>query len=185
MLKRMAMGLVMVAVGALGICRFAPGVWTQLDRQLSQVAGWTEEARKNNPDGFVSHLEQKLRGDREVMEKSRRELAAEASRLAEVLHKQDALRADAQRLAEEFRDKYQEAVDRDRFPIEVRGAAYAEAQAKSQVSLPSQGQTCRSLPVLGRRDECRRGFNCWPPWPEACHGQSSGSCSSPIMRFAL
>ena len=106
-----------------------------MDRKLSQVAGWTEEARKNDPEGFVNHLEEKLRGDRDVMEKGRRELAAESGRLADVLHQQEALGADAQRLAEEFRDKYQEAAAQDRFPIEVRGAAYTEAQAKAQVSL--------------------------------------------------
>jgi hypothetical protein len=38
-------------------------------------------------------------------------------------------------LAEEFRDKYQEAQAQGRFPIEVRGAAYPEVQAKAQVSL--------------------------------------------------
>lgn len=135
MLKRIVMLLVVVAAGALGLYKFAPGLWTQVDRTLSQVAGWTEDARKNDPEGFINHLEQKLRGDREAMEKSRRELTAEAGRLAEVLREQEALRANAQRLAEEFRDKYQEAEAQDRFPIEVRGAAYTEAQAKSQVSL--------------------------------------------------
>jgi hypothetical protein len=44
MLKRAAMGLAMVAIGVLGIYKFAPGVWTQVDRTLSQVAGWFQQS---------------------------------------------------------------------------------------------------------------------------------------------
>jgi hypothetical protein len=135
MFRRIGLGLVVVAAGALGLSKFAPGLWTHVDRKLAQVAGWTEDARQNDPEGFLNHVEQKLRGDREAMEQSRRELAAETGRLAEVLREQEALQADAQRLAQEFRDQYQEAAAEDGFPIEVRGAAYTEAQAKAQVSL--------------------------------------------------
>jgi hypothetical protein len=139
MFKRIVIWLLVLLAGGgaatMAISTYCPGLWTQIDRKLTEVAGWTEEARQADPVGFVEYASRKLRHDVEAMQKTRRDLAAEIGGLAHELRDQRALRDHARAMAEEFRAKYQEAAAKKSFPIEVRGAAYTAEQAKSQVSM--------------------------------------------------
>lgn len=130
--------MLLVAAGgtvAVAIQKYCPGLWTKIDRKVTEVAGWTEEARRADPVGFVEYASAKLRHDLEALKKTRRDLAAEIGGVAEKLREQRALRDHARSMAEEFRTKYQEATTKKRFPIELCGAAYTAEQAKSQVSM--------------------------------------------------
>jgi len=76
-----------------------------------------------------------MKQDLTVMQKTRRELAAEVGSLARKTREQTAMAAQARTLADEFRIQYLSAQVSDSFPIEIRSQAYTEAQVRSQVSL--------------------------------------------------
>ena len=135
MLKQWVARSVLVAVVAGAAAVFSPAIRTKLSSAWANVAGWTEEARRADPAGFVRYASGKLQSDLEVMQKTRRELSAEIGHLAGKLRNQEAFRDQSRQLAEEFRAKYQQAVANGSFPIQVRNAAYTQVQAKAQVSM--------------------------------------------------
>ena len=135
MLVRTFALVVVLGVGSAAAWAFSPGLRTQMAALWDSQTGWTEAARQADPAGFASHAEAKLKQDLAEMERTRRELAAEVGQLSKTAREQSALAEQARRLAEEFRDVYQTAQADGRFPVEVRGAAYTEAQVHSQVSM--------------------------------------------------
>jgi|GEM_PF-971063 len=114
---------------------YLPGVWTKLEQFVGTWGGWTEEARLANPVGYIEHVTARLERDLSELNRVRRELLVQIAELSQKLHEQEGLLAQAERLAHEFREKYQEAQTTGAFPITVRGAAYTADQAKAQVSL--------------------------------------------------
>ena len=114
---------------------YLPGVWTKLEQFVGTWGGWTEEARLANPVGYIDHVTARLERDLSELNRVRRELLVQIAELSQKLHEQEGLLAQAERLAHEFREKYQEAQTTGAFPITVRGAAYTADQAKAQVSL--------------------------------------------------
>lgn len=139
MWKRVVSGVVVLAVlgtgGVLALQKYCPGLWTWVDRKTTEVIGWNESARQADPVGFIEYARSRLQEDLQTMQRSRRELAAEIGTVSDKIRQMEALRDQARRLAEEFRQKYQQAVAHRSFPIQVRGASYIQEQAKSQVSL--------------------------------------------------
>jgi len=126
----------LVVVGLTGAAVVAsPALRAHVYQQWAGLCGWTEKARQADPVGFASYAERRLKHDLQVMEKTRRELAAEVGQLSREIREQQALGDQARQLAEEFRTEYQLASTNGGFPIEVRAAAYTEGQAKSQVSM--------------------------------------------------
>lgn len=135
MLSRTLGLVVVVGIGGAAAWAFSPGLRTQITAFWDSQAGWTEAARRADPAGFATHAEAKMKHDLATMEQTRRELAAEVGRLSKTAREQSALAEQARTLSEQFRVEYQRANDDGSFPIEIRGAAYTEAQARSQVSL--------------------------------------------------
>jgi hypothetical protein len=135
MLKRSIVVAVALAVtGAVAWANF-PSLRTTTAAFWNSQTGWSEADRQADPDGFITYVEGKMRDDLALMQKTRRELAAEVGDLSRAKREQSAMATQAQTLAEEFRDEYQEALTNDAFPIAVRGEAYTETQVRSQVSL--------------------------------------------------
>ena len=135
MIRRMFVGgFVLVGLAAAAIAA-SPAIRAHVSQQWAALCGWTKEAREADPVGFATHAEGRLKRDLEMMEKTRRELAAEVGQLSQKAREQQALGDQARQLAEEFRTEYQLASTNGGFPIEVRNAAYTEGQAKSQVSM--------------------------------------------------
>ncbi len=135
MLKRTSGLVIVLSTLAAAMWGYCPGVRTIMSQAWNDQTGWTEEARAADPVGFVTYAEAKMKEDLALMEKTRRELAAEVGSLGRRTREQAALAAQAGTLAEEFRAEYQAAKENDSFPIEIRGEAYTEAQVRSQVSL--------------------------------------------------
>ncbi len=135
MLKRMIIGATVLAAIGVGAAANSPTLRAKLQQQWADWTGWAQEARQADPVGFAEYARKKLKRDIEVMERTRRELAAEVGGLSRKIRGQQALADQAQMLAEEFRDRYQATSSDGGFPIEIREAAYTEAQAKSQVSM--------------------------------------------------
>lgn len=127
--------LVLLGVGGAAAWAVSPALRSQVTAWWDSHTGWTESARQADPAGFASHAETKLQQDLAKMDATRRELTAEVGRLSKTAREQSALADQARRMAEQFRDVYQAAQADDRFPVEIRGAAYTEPQVRSQVSM--------------------------------------------------
>lgn len=135
MIRRMFFsGLVLVVVAAT-VVAVSPGLRTQVQQKWNTWCGWSEAAREADPVGFASHARRRLDRDLETMRETRQELAGEIGQLSRKIREQQALGDQARQLAEGFRDAYQTASTSAGFPMEVRGAAYTEGEAKSQVSM--------------------------------------------------
>ncbi|MFO0905750.1 MAG: hypothetical protein U0939_22270 [Pirellulales bacterium] len=129
-------GVSVVAMALLaGAYRVSPAVRTTVAMQGRDWFGWTEEARRADPAGFTRHVEQKLKAEAALLKKCRFELVGNADQLSGKVREQLVLRDQAQKLTEEFRQRFQEARQQSAFPIVVRNAAYTEEQAVAQVSL--------------------------------------------------
>ena len=135
MLKRIVWTAVVLGAAGTGVYHFCPGVSVRAAREVARWTGWNDEAQRADPAGFAAHVAQKLQHDIEVMERTRREMTVEVGQLSDRIRQERALLEQGRTLAAEFRDKYVDASAKRRFPIEVRGAAYTEPQAKSQVSM--------------------------------------------------
>ena len=135
MLKKVIGLSVVLSVAAVVAWGYCPGLRTKIKQAWNDQTGWTAEARAADPVGFIEYAEGKMKEDLAKMQKNRRELAAEASKLAQKVREQKAMATQAQAMAEEFRAEYQKAKANNSFPIEVRGRAYTETQVRSQVSL--------------------------------------------------
>jgi len=135
MFKRVVVAVVTLTAVGVGAYVASPALRAKVHRQWAQVSGWTEDARRADPVGFATYAERKLKRDLEVMERTRRELAAEVGQLSRKIRQEQALADQAVTLAGDFRTQYQEASAGGGFPIEVRNAAYTQPQAKSQVSM--------------------------------------------------
>jgi len=125
---------VVAALGAAGGL-FSGSLRSRVTQQIDGLTQWTAADREADPVGFADYARECLKQDLTVMQQTRRELSAEVGSLADELRAQQARHDQAVRMADEFRVAYQEASADDSFPIELRGAAYTQAQVKSQVSL--------------------------------------------------
>ena len=135
MFKRLVGAVVVLVAVSVAAVVFSPALRAQVSDQWARLGGWTEDARQADPVGFTTYAERKLQRDLEVMQRTRRELAAELGQLANKLREQQGLGDQARQLADEFRAGYQQASVSGSFPIAVRGAAYTKVQAESQVSM--------------------------------------------------
>lgn len=112
-----------------------PGFRTSVNQHVHDWIGWTEAARQADPIGFTNHVEQCVQRDLETMHTTRGELQEQVTTLNREVRKHQALVEHADRLADDFRDAYRNAVANGGFPVTVREAAYTEPQVESQVSL--------------------------------------------------
>lgn len=139
MLKKMAKAAVLLGAlsGAATAATYwyCPGIWVQIDRKVTEFAGWTEEARRADPAGFVDHATRGLREDLDVMRRTSRELVAEIAQVSKNVREQEALRDQANGLANEYRELYQTACTNGNAPIVIRNAAYTTEDVKVQVRM--------------------------------------------------
>jgi len=135
MFKRAIVSVALLAATCAVAFTASPAVRAKAYQQWAQWTGWTEDARRADPVGFANHAQEKLGRDLELMQKTRRELSAEVGQLARKIREQEALGDQAMVLAGEFRTQYQQVSTGERNPVVVRGAAYTEAQVRSQVSM--------------------------------------------------
>lgn len=123
--------LVAVMAGGLGVtCYISPTARGWVWSETRTLTGWSEQARKADPVGFVSHVERQLRQDQKDLKETRQTLAAEIGELTKKQREQTALRDQSQQLASDFRTAWQGG----RFPVTIRNAAYTEGELTSQVS---------------------------------------------------
>jgi phage shock protein A len=131
-----AIGVVIVLlVLVLGIVWFFPGLRHRGREMYREYGGWTEEARKGDPVGFIEYaektLQQHLRDMQSTQQRMKDALASIKEETAGTTRKLQA----AENLAETFRTQYKQALGQGTFPISVAGRTYTQEETVAQVGL--------------------------------------------------
>jgi len=126
--------LVVLVIAGLVLWRFFPGLRQRGIDAYRQYGGWTEEARRADPVGFIEYAETRLAQDLTTLKQTRRRLAEARETIADETERYRELRAKAEELAQSFRAAYRGAAA-DGYPVEVAGAEYTRAELLEQVRL--------------------------------------------------
>jgi phage shock protein A len=131
-MKYVLIALGVVLVGWLAWTRL-PGLRTKVSDKVDEYGGWTEEARRDDPVGFLTYAEEKLAGDVEAFRQSRETLAAARADAETEKAKNEALLAAADDLAEKFRAAFRAGESAGEWPAEVQGGSYTREELIEQV----------------------------------------------------
>jgi len=131
----MKYGLIAIAVVLLGWLAWTklPGLRTKVSGKVDEYGGWTEEARRDDPVGFLTYAEEKLAADIEAFRQSRETLAATRTNAEAEKARNEGLLAAADELAGQFRAAFQGAEAAGAWPVEVKGASYTRDKLVDQV----------------------------------------------------
>jgi phage shock protein A len=145
MLKFLAMVAALAAALTTGLYYGGPEFRTEVDRCWYDWTGWTEEARQNDPDGFMRYAERRLRADLATLEDTRQGLRRGLAEVQREHTKQTAQLEHADGTARLLRDAYRQADEVDAFPVEVRGEAFTRDQVERRVgTLLAEAESCRA-----------------------------------------
>jgi hypothetical protein len=131
-----AVGLVLVVVILGVVAYFAfPGFKAEVNKRVDKAAGWTEEARRQDPVGFIEFSERKLQENIDKFESARATLVTARSKLEDIKRENQQKLAFAEKQAGEFKLAYQKTSAGQSWPVQVAGRAYSEGDLKSQVGM--------------------------------------------------
>ena len=143
--------ILVVVCGAL-LWQFAPGCRQRAVDVYEKYGGWTEEARRADPVGFIEYAERKLQGDLADMQQTTRDLAAARERLGQAAEQTRASLEAASGLAEAFRNAYRQAEADSAYPVRMEGRQYEREQLVEQVRLILQ-QRSGNQQAIGQLEE--------------------------------
>lgn len=125
--------LLALVVGGFFAWKKLPGFRTKVEDTVEEYGGWTEEARKSDPVGFLTYAEEKLERDIEAFQESRTKLSEAQKRGEEESERHAGLVAAASELAAAFRERFRDAEASNAWPIQFNGASYTREQFVEQV----------------------------------------------------
>lgn len=134
-LARLLVVAVLVLVGVALVWRFLPGCRHRIGETASKLGGWTEEARKADPVGFIEHAEKQLTAHLGQMQNIRRNMAEARERIQAEKERIASLQSAATDLAAKFKASFGQARGDADYPVEVAGARYSREQLVEQVRL--------------------------------------------------
>ena len=112
-----------------------PGFREKVDDVYDKNFGWTAEARRKDPVGFIEYSIKKLGKNVEKFEDTRGELRAAQSKLQQMKEENTAKSSFAEKNLEAFKAAYKDAKGGKGWPTSVAGKSYTEAELKSQVGV--------------------------------------------------
>ncbi|MFT7676294.1 MAG: hypothetical protein ACI8QC_000264 [Planctomycetota bacterium] len=125
--------LLIAAVAGVIVYEFSPGVKAQVDQAVNKHVGWTPEARKADPKGFIEHAIESLKEDR---------AAFKAQQLAYAQIRQDAVAglataeakvAKAEEVSMAAKATFQTAEAGNAWPVSFGNLNYSREQLVGQV----------------------------------------------------
>lgn len=126
--------LAVAAIGAVAYFVF-PGFRAKVDDIVEKHGGWNEEARRKDPVGFVNYSIKKLDENIAKFEGIRVDVREGKNKLDKMKAENEMkIRFNANNL-NEFKVAYKSATDGGKWPVNVAGKGYTEAELKSQVEL--------------------------------------------------
>lgn len=129
--------IALVVLACLGVAAytFSPGLRAKMDDVVDKVVGWTDEARRDDPVGYVEYALEKLAADLGRFRDARSSLAETKQGAQDKLAENEQLNAAAIELSGAFREQYGLAEGSQGYPVTVAGEAYDHDQLVSQVQL--------------------------------------------------
>jgi hypothetical protein len=125
---------VILVVGAAAYFLF-PGFRTKVDSTYDKHFGWTPEARRKDPVGFMEYSIAKLGENIGKFEQARGDLRVAQAKLEDMKRDNSGKLAFAEKQLVEFKTAYKDAVGGKGWPVGMAGRQYSEAELKSQVTV--------------------------------------------------
>jgi DNA repair exonuclease SbcCD ATPase subunit len=128
---------IIIAVVVIGAAAYflLPGFKSKVDSTYDKHFGWTPEARKKDPVGFIDHSIQKLGENIAKFEEARTGLRVQQGKLEDLKKSNSEKIAFAEKLLAQLKNAYKDATGGKGWPITVGGKSYSEDDLKTQVSM--------------------------------------------------
>jgi phage shock protein A len=125
---------VVVVAGAYFAWNNLPGLRDQVTKAANKYGGWTEEARKSDPVGYIDYAIKQLDGSVAEFNESKDGLMAAKKTSEAKLEEARDTQAKATEFAGAVREQYKIAEETDGWPISVNGATYKKSEAVALVN---------------------------------------------------
>ena len=128
--------IVLIVIGLFVIREFAPGLWTKVQNVYRDTAGWTEEARRADPVGYLNYAKVDMQQNLDRITIIIRDLETRALRLRQEATRLHGDHGRYQELLNRARIVFQEAESGARgYPVEFAGARYGREDFVRQVGI--------------------------------------------------
>ena len=129
-------GLIVLVLILGGVAWFAsPAFRGTVQKQYRERAGWTEEARKEDPVGYINFAMEELKKDVEKLKGVQNDFSRVRSKLDETLRDKQGKVQRASLILEAAKAKYNTAKEKNDFPVVVEDRKYSEQELVSQIKL--------------------------------------------------
>lgn len=130
-------GLLVLVLILAGVAWFAsPAFRGKVQKEYRERAGWTEEARRENPIEYINYAMATLKADVEKLKGVQTEFARARTKLDEELKERQGKVQKAAFYLEGFKAKYNEAKEKNGgFPVVVEDHKYTEQELIQQIKL--------------------------------------------------
>jgi hypothetical protein len=127
--------IVLVAVCGLLVWHYMPGCRQVATDAYRKYGGWTEDARRDDPVGFIEYAQERLEENLTAFASAQANLAGARQTIADELARMETNLAAADELAVQFRDAYRGAEEGDGYPVTVAGRDYERQELINQVGV--------------------------------------------------
>lgn len=126
-----------VGIVVLGIAAYFlfPGFKSSVDKLHDKHLGWTPEARRKDPVGFMEYSIEKLGDNITKFEQARGDLRVAQAKLEDMKRDNSGKLAFAEKQLVEFKAAYKTATGGKGWPVALAGKNYTESELKQQVTL--------------------------------------------------
>ncbi len=125
---------VVVVAGAYFAWNNLPGLRDKVTKAANKYGGWTEEARKSDPVGFIEHAIEQLDKDVEGFESAKAAMLENKKSSEAKLEEYRNEEAQATELANAIKVQFKTAEDTNGWPITISGKPYDKSQAITLVN---------------------------------------------------
>ncbi|MFT5732336.1 MAG: phage shock protein A [Planctomycetota bacterium] len=125
---------VVVVAGAFLAWNNLPGLRDKVTKTANEYGGWTEEARKGDPVGFIEHAISELEGDITEFKETQTALVATKKENEDKLEEYRDEQADAKTFASAIKEQFKTAEETQGWPITLAGKKYQRTDAITLVN---------------------------------------------------
>lgn len=125
---------VVVVAGAYFAWNNLPGLRDQVTKAANKYGGWTEEARKSDPVGFIEHAIEQLDKDVAGFESAKSAMLESKKSSEAKLEEYRNEEAQATELANAIKEQFKTAEETNGWPITITGKPYEKSEAIALVN---------------------------------------------------
>lgn len=125
--------LLLAAVTGVFVYEFNPGVKAQVDQAVNKHVGWTPEARKADPKGFIEHAIERLEKDRIAFQAQQNEYSRIRQEAVTGMATAEAKVAKAEEVSLGAKAAFQGAESSGSWPVSFSNKSYSREELVGQV----------------------------------------------------